>query len=105
MDLTWIKDIEWEKELKGEMREVADLIGIDNLIKLWQAFGKTHIYFSEEPLMRLKKNYIRKYHRPGRTKELARLLNTSEVFVQQAVMPKGSSENQGDLFKQNLERL
>lgn len=79
--LNWIKDTEWKKDLKGDMREIAELVGIDGFINLWQAFSKTSVYFSEEPINRLRKRYIMQNYVHGRAKELARKLDTSEMFV------------------------
>lgn len=79
--LDWIKDIEWKKDLKGDLLEIAERAGIDVLIDLWEAFGKTSVYFSEEALNRLRKKYIIQYFQRGKVKEIARLLDTSETYV------------------------
>jgi len=79
--LDWIKEVEWKKHLKGDMRQIADRTGIDTLIELWECFGKTSVYFSEEMLNELRKGYILRYYRKGNVKELARKLDASETFV------------------------
>jgi Mor family transcriptional regulator len=79
--LNWIKDIDWKKELKGDLREIADRTNIEALISLWEFFGKTSVYFSEEALNGLRKKYILLNYKKGKVKELARKLDTSESFV------------------------
>jgi hypothetical protein len=96
-NLKWIHEIDWRQSLNGDLRDLAEIIGIDNLMKAWLAFSKTHIYFSEQPLNVMKKEYIKKHHKPGNTKELARMLDVSEVFVQQ-VVSRLKDDNQLELL-------
>jgi len=76
----WIKEVEWSSILTNEMRELAEIVGIDKAIEVLEKCRKQQVYFSERPLMDLKRAYIMK-HRNSIPKDLARLLNVSERYV------------------------
>lgn len=97
MKLDWIKETEWEDILTGDMREMADLVGIENFIKLLERYGKMQVHFSTKDVSRLKQNYIQKYFESGNAKMLARKLETSERFVHLAVQSE-KTDNQIDIF-------
>lgn len=80
MNLDWLKEYDWKKTLEGDYRIIADKLGIDNLIKLIEVFGKTSIYFSYEPLFRLREDYIRQ-NKHTEAHELARFLGVSERTI------------------------
>ena len=81
-----VNEVEWEKILSGELKEVAELIGIENTLKLLERFGKTHIYFTDKSLLELKKLYILAHCEEDMgAKDLARLLKVSERFVFQVI--------------------
>jgi Mor family transcriptional regulator len=79
----WIQELEWQKLLPGEMKEVAEIIGIENTLKLMEKFGKTHVYFTEKPLLEMKRLYIGLHlnDEDVRAQDLARMLNMSERYV------------------------
>jgi len=58
--MDWIKEIGENPDLylNGDMKEIADIIGFENLIKLICKFNKTTVYFSEKALFNLKKQYV-----------------------------------------------
>lgn len=80
MKLDWLKEYNWQESLQGDYRIIADTCGIDTLIKLIEVFGKTNLYFSYEPLFRLREEYIRK-NRYADPQELARVLGVSERTI------------------------
>lgn len=79
--LNWIKELNWKKDLKGDMREIAEHTSIEVLISLWEMFGKTSVYFSEDALNELRRKYIIMHFNKGKVKEIARKLDTSQSFV------------------------
>jgi len=81
LNLEWIKEIDYRKHLTGDLAELEKIIGIDNLIKILEYFGKTAIYISEKPILEMKKEYIRKHYGKIGAKELARKLGISERLV------------------------
>jgi hypothetical protein len=58
MKYRWLSKIEWQKELQGDYRMIAQLVGIDNFIALMETFEKTPVYFSTSPFERLLEKYI-----------------------------------------------
>lgn len=80
-EMDWIKEIDYNKFLEGDMKTVVELVGIDNFIKLFKVFGKSTVYFSERPLMEMKQEYIRKHFGEKTERELARMLGVSERLV------------------------
>ncbi|GIV45766.1 MAG: hypothetical protein KatS3mg036_0584 [Ignavibacterium sp.] len=98
MKMDWIKEIDFNKFLDGDLRLLADIVGIDKFIELYSHFAKTAIYFSEKPLMEMKQEYIRKYFGFKNEKELARMLGVSERLVYKIGSQKVTMSNQQDLF-------
>ncbi len=97
--MDWIKEIDYNKYLDGDLKIVVDIVGIDNFIKLFQVFKKTAIYFSERPLMEMKQEYIRKHFGQKSEKELARELGVSERLVYKIGAQKITLNNQQNLFE------
>ncbi|AFH47807.1 Hypothetical protein IALB_0093 [Ignavibacterium album JCM 16511] len=98
MKMDWIKDIDYNKFLDGDLKLLVNTIGIDKFIELYSHFAKTAIYFSEKPLMEMKQEYIRKYFGFKNEKELARMLGVSERLVYKIGSQKVTINNQQDLF-------
>lgn len=94
----WIKEVDYDKVLTGDLSVIADVLGIDALIKLWSRFGKTTIYFSEKPIDQLRRQYI-KQHKDRPVKELARKLDVSEMFVYNVLNENSVKANQVGLFE------
>ncbi len=76
--MDWIKEIAENPDLylNGDMKEIADIIGFENLIKLICKFNKTTVYFSEKALFKLKKQYVLQ-KRGEDPKEIAKKINLS----------------------------
>ena len=100
----WIQELEWQKLLPGEMKEVAEIIGIENTLKLMEKFGKTHVYFTEKPLMEMKRLYIELHldDEDVRAQDLARCLKVSERFVFQVISEWKSKKNDSKLAARQL---
>lgn len=96
--MNWIKEIDYNKFLNGDLKLLLEIIGIDNFIELYLHFAKTAIYFSEKPLMEMKQEYIRKNYGSKSEKELARLLGVSERLVYKIGSQKITINNQQKLF-------
>lgn len=99
MDNDWIKEIDYNKFLTGDLKLVADSVGIDNLIKLYKIFAKTTVYFSEKPLMEMKQEYIKQYYGTKNEKELARLLGVSERLIYKIGSQKYKADTQINIFE------
>jgi len=97
--MDWIKKIDYQKYLDGDLKILHDIIGIDNFIKLFQVFAKTAVYFSERPLIEMKQEYIRKHFGEKSEKELARMLGVSERLVYKIGSQKITLSEQGKLFE------
>lgn len=100
MKMDWIKDIDYNKFLDGDLKLLVNTIGIDKFIELYSHFAKTAIYFSEKPLMEMKQEYIRKHFGFKNEKELARMLGVSERLVYKIGSQKVILSNQQDLFNE-----
>ncbi|QKJ99913.1 MAG: hypothetical protein HND40_10250 [Ignavibacteriota bacterium] len=100
MKMGWIKDIDYNKFLDGDLKLLVNTIGIDKFIELYSHFAKTAIYFSEKPLMEMKQEYIRKHFGFKNEKELARMLGVSERLVYKIGSQKVIMSNQQDLFNE-----
>lgn len=85
MEYKWLLELlkEWpetRKKLPPDLTQVADLIGMENLLKLMSVFHKSNIYFSEKQFTKIKLEYTR-LHPELSARELARKLNCSERFA------------------------
>lgn len=81
MRLNWLKKVDWQGSLEGDYGEIAELIGIDNFIKLAESFFKLTISFTSVQFERLAKDYIWA-NQEMTVRQLARETGTSERFVQ-----------------------
>lgn len=95
----WIKEISKE-ELPEPYSEMAELIGVDNTIKLALHFSKQGVYFKslEEIIAKKKKEYIIKNFNGRNHKELARITGFSEQYVYEILRNKKSIINSPTLF-------
>lgn len=77
----WIKEIENYKDyFTPDQRDLIDLVGFDNYMKIHEHFEKTSIHFSSAPIMMLKKIYAQKKHSiPYNV--IARILGVSEKTI------------------------
>jgi hypothetical protein len=84
-NLNWIKEIDYRKHLTDDAALIVDECGIDTYIKLTEIFSKTRIYFSTDPILEMKKEYIKKNFGKNSLRELTRILGVSEEFVRRAI--------------------
>ena len=97
MDLSWIKDIEYQKYFNEDQQRILDRFGIDVLIGLHEEFGKMSLYFSTEPITAMSKEYVIKMKDKKSAKELARQFNKSERWVYE--IWRSSNKDNFDLFE------
>lgn len=81
----WIKDIDIEKHLEGDLLMIYEICGLDTLMVLMENLSKITIYISEKPLVSAKKEYIKKNFNGHNAKELAIKLRVSEKFVTETI--------------------
>lgn len=94
----WIEAVEIA-DLPGQYQEMAELIGVENTLKLAEHFGKTGFYFRGlEPLIASKKEkYILENFNGVNRKELARRTGYSERWVGE-ILRRKKEEKQADMF-------
>lgn len=84
--------MDWARELgddlldclDGDSALIADAVGLEGLLMIWQKLTQVSLYVSTKPQMEAKRRYIRINHDGTNTKELALKLGVSERFVQVA---------------------
>lgn len=81
MRLGWLRKIDWQGSLEGDYAEIAELIGIENFIKLAESYFKLTVSFSSVQFEKLAKDYITQNDELS-VRQLARETGTSERFVQ-----------------------
>lgn len=96
--MEWIKEMDYKKHFDGDLLILLEIIGIDKLIKIYEVFGKTSIYFSEKPIMQMKREYIKRHFGLINDRELARKLGVSQRLIYKIAKEKVSNINQGKLF-------
>lgn len=98
MENEWIKEINYQKYLDGDLKILAEIIGIEKLCELYKHFSKTTIYFTERPIMEMKQEYIRKKYGYINEKKLARMLDVSERLIYKIGSEKYINKEQQELF-------
>ncbi len=103
--MDWMKDVEIEDLLSGDLLLVYEWCGREMLLDLWEHFPRMTLYISTKPINEAKKRYIKKHFNGKNVKELCALLQVSERFVYEAVENTGMQEapptgvqGQGGLF-------
>lgn len=95
---SWVEDIEIE-DLPESYREMAELIGVENTIKLAMHYYKQGFYFKslDEPIMKKKEEYIKKNFDGRNHRELARATGLSERWVYE-ILKNGKNTRQAEIF-------
>lgn len=83
MHLDWLKEMDI-RHLNGDMRQVAEITGMEKFILLFNAFNKTELYFSENQLESAAVEYLRR-HPELDHKLLARKLGISVRKVKKLI--------------------
>lgn len=95
----WTKEIDLN-DLDVKNREIAEVIGIENLLKLAKSYGGESLYinkFDEIVKVRRDKNIKMEYNRYN-VKKLANKYNLTEKRIKQIVSELGM-ENQISIFE------
>lgn len=79
-------------------QEIAEIVGIDKAMKLYENFNKTTVLFSNAPFYRAKKYWIRNNRHQYSPTYMARKLEVSIRFVYQAL-----EEREPNLFSEDDE--
>lgn len=97
--MNWTEEIQI-KDLPENYQEMAELIGIENTMRLAEYFGKQGFYFKslEEIIRKKKREYIIKNFKGGNHKELARATGYSEQWVYE-ILKEDAEDKQARLFK------
>ena len=95
--MSWLKEVEIEDLMTGDLRLVAESCGHGVAAMLLENLPKTNLYISEKPLFEAKKRYIRLKFNGSNVKDLARTLRVSEQFVYNTINSKVDT-GQKDLF-------
>jgi len=92
----WYEEIGIE-HFGPEFIEVSNIIGLDNAIKLWEAFNKCQLYISEAQLRSAKREFILQ-HAETPARDLARSLQVSERYVYQVLQEARTEQMYPGLF-------
>jgi hypothetical protein len=83
----WYEDIPLS-EYGEQFKEIAEIVGKDKAIELYDKFNKTSVLFSNAPFYRAKKYYIRANRHQYSPTYMARVLGVSIRFVYSALEEK-----------------
>lgn len=81
MKYHWLRDVNWKRGLRGDLREIAEACGIETLIVLMQNFEHLQVGFNPTHLRPLLRQYVRE-HPEISCRQLARVFGVSERFAQ-----------------------
>lgn len=93
MNNNWIKEIDYLKYLDKDLKILCEIVGIDKFLEIIEIFGKTTIYFTNRPIVEMKKEYIRQKFGMIGNKELAREIGVSERLVHKIGSEKYNSDS------------
>ncbi|MBF0516361.1 MAG: hypothetical protein HQK97_04455 [Nitrospirae bacterium] len=98
--MDWLKEIEYEDLLFGDMKLIHDACGLAVLISLWENMPSMTLYLSERSLNDMKKRYIlkKKNEHGFNVKEIDLMLKVTESFVYSVLRSDDIDERQGKLF-------
>jgi hypothetical protein len=99
-NLDWLQELDPETDLTEHYREVVAVIGLENTIKLAEAFPSIPIYLKNphKLLMPVKIRFIHKHFNRHNHRKLARMTGFSERYVYKLVEEKGDADAQPKLF-------
>lgn len=84
-NLSWLDEIDIKSHLDFNYSTIYDICGKEKFLMLLETFNKTQIYFSNLPIIEMKKEFIKKNKDKYSTADLARLLKCSLGFVYKVV--------------------
>ena len=76
--LDWLNEIEIEDLLEKDTELIANKVGLEVLIKLWEYLPSFNLYISTIPITKAKMRYIERFYDGGNAKEIATKLGISE---------------------------
>jgi hypothetical protein len=80
MRYSWLRDVHELQLLPEDYREIVEIIGLNNFVRLLRAFDKTAIYFSRRLLQPLLNRYIAE-HQNIPARKLAKELKISVRYI------------------------
>ena len=80
----WYEQVPFE-EFGADFREIADIVGLEKAIELYEKFRKTTVIFSNAPFYRAKKWWIRQNRHRYSPRQMAITLEVSQRFVYAAL--------------------
>lgn len=96
----WIKELS-PADLSGLMAQIAEMIGVENALKLAQGLGGLNVYIpkADTVLAAIRDRRIKAEYSAGNSvRELARRYNLSEVWVRKILTDQGIHPDQVALF-------
>lgn len=95
----WVKDITIEM-IPEQYQDVANRIGVGNLIKLSEVMGGHNVYIPKKDFFTrtLRDTLIKKEFNGYNYKHLATKYNLSEITIRRVVSDNGQMEGQESLF-------
>jgi Mor family transcriptional regulator len=99
-NLQWLAELDPEKDLTEHYREVVEVIGLENTIKLAEAFPSMSIYLKNpnKLLLPVKIRYVRKHFNKHNHRKLARITGLSERYIYKLVEKKETEDAQLSLL-------
>jgi len=96
--MNWLDEITIE-DLPGDYAEMAQLIGIANILKLVEHYGKQQIYFKslKDIIAERKRRYITDNFKGDNHSELARVTDYSLQYVYE-ILAEAREKKQAKLF-------
>jgi hypothetical protein len=82
---SWIKEVDYMKCLDDDSKLIVQELGIETYLKLFSIFSKSRIYFSNNFFYDCKREFIRNNIEKYSVRQLTKMLNVSEQFVQRTL--------------------
>lgn len=99
-NMDWLAELDPETDLTEHYREVVAVIGLENTIRLAEAFPSIPIYLknAHKLLTPVKIRYVHKHYNQHNHRKLARITGFSERYIYKLVEEKGDEAAQQRLF-------
>jgi hypothetical protein len=97
-DLSWMDGMDMTDMLDSDSAIIVEYCGIGTMKSLWQNLPSMSLYISTKPISSAKRSYIKKHYDGTNIKHLARQLEVSEKFVNDAIDEKPKRITQASLF-------
>lgn len=87
-----ILDMDWKQYFTEEELEMIDCIGLENFLKALKRFRRQTFYFTEDRVLQMKKDFVRKNQNNISKKKLARETGFSERTIYNIISPSDDSQ-------------